>query len=320
MSKFFYLFSVLSFFMITQTFSQGCSDAGFCTMGAMRPSQVYTKKINFRLRELELNYYSGSTKLTPTINAATVDFNFGINDNMSMQVKLPYMWIDGNLGRTSGLGDISLSFTRNIYTTENYHINATLGGKIPTNRSDIKEGANTDHTTTGEEAVLPMYYQTSLGSYDIVAGGAFISRNWMFAAGVQIALNENENTFATDDWDEYPDPHYLNSHDLATNLKRGTDIMIRAERAFHFSKWDIRLGILPIWRITRDEIESASGERIKPDNTTGLALTALGNVAYHFSTTHSIKFLYGFKITDRDINPDGLTRDDVVSLAYVVRF
>ena len=306
--------------MISEAFGQGCSDAGFCTMGAMRPSQVYSKKINFRLRELELNYYTGSTKLSPRINAATLDFTFGINDNMAMQVKLPYMWIDGNLGETSGLGDISWSFTRNVYSTESYHINATLGGKIPTNRSDIREGSNTEHTTSGEEAVLPMYYQTSLGSFDIVAGGAFISKKWMFAAGIQVALNENENSFSFDDWERYPDPNYLNEHHFATDLRRGTDIMIRAERSFHFSKWDIRLGVLPIWRITQDEIESTDGERIKEDNTTGLALSVLGNAAYHFSTRHSIRLLYGYKITDREINPDGLTRDDVISLAYVTRF
>ena len=41
------------------SFGQGCSDAGFCSMGAMRPSQVYNKKINFKLKELEVGYYRG---------------------------------------------------------------------------------------------------------------------------------------------------------------------------------------------------------------------------------------------------------------------
>lgn len=319
---------VLSMVCTLQTYGQGCSDAGFCTMGAMRPSQIYTRKINFKLRAVEFNYSTGSTPLTPRVNAATVDFTFGINDKTSMQVKVPYVWVNGSLGNTSGVGDLSLSFTRNIYSNEKFHINATLGGKIPTNNGDKDEDVNEEFISDGIpiNQDLPMYYQTSLGSYDIVAGASMISKKWMFATGIQIALNENENDFRFGHWQNYFDPPYLRTYDLANNLKRGTDIMFRAERAFHFSNVDIRVGILPIFRITKDEIldvrasSDTFNERIKLDGTTGLALTGLLNAAYHFNANNSVKFLYGFKFVDRDVNPDGLTRDDVLSLAYVIRF
>ncbi|MEL7003963.1 MAG: hypothetical protein AAFN93_14670 [Bacteroidota bacterium] len=311
-----------------QNYGQGCSDAGFCTMGAMRPSQIYTRKINFKLREVEFNYSRSSTPLTPTISAATVDFTFGINDKTSMQVKVPYVWVDGSLGNTAGVGDLSVSFTRNVYSNEQFHINATLGGKIPTNNGDLDEDVNEEFISDGipTNQDLPMYYQTSLGSYDIVGGGSLISKKWMFAAGFQIALTENQNDFRFGHWQNYFDPPYLRDYDLANDLKRGTDIMIRAERAFHFSNVDIRLGVLPIFRITEDEILDVNpasetfNERIKVDGTTGLALTSLLNVAYHFNAYNSVKLLYALKITDRDVNPDGLTRDDVFSLAYVIRF
>ncbi|TRX52636.1 hypothetical protein FNH22_21535 [Fulvivirga sp. M361] len=318
--KRFTLLVILLCLSSSYVFCQGCSDAGFCSMGAMRPSQIYSKAINFKLRELEVSYYQGSTKLTPTINAATLDFNFGITDKMTAQLKLPYMWVDGSLGKTSDLGDVSFSLTRNMYSTENYHINATIGGKIPTNQSDIKDGSNVEFTNGVDERSLPMYYQTSLGSYDLVLGASYISKKWMFATGFQFALTENENSFDPTHWPNYPFPEYIREYDIATNLKRGTDFMVRAERAFHFAKWDIRLGVLPIFRISKDEIDNAAGERIKLDKTTGMALTAIGNVAYHFNTQHSVKLMYGLKITDRDVNPDGLTRDDVISIAYAVRF
>lgn len=314
-----------------QSFGQGCSDAGFCTMGAMKPSQIYSKKINFKLRSVEFSYGRAQTTLTPTITAATVDLAFGINEKTSFQLKLPYYWVDGNLGNTSGLSDISYSFTRNMYSTESFHINATLGGKIPTNNSDIDSEVNSEFLTDGREASglstdLPMYYQTSLGSVDIVAGASFISKKWMFATGIQIALTENQNDFRWDQWGNYPDINYLQDNNLANNLKRGTDIMFRVERAFHFSKWDFRVGALPIFRITKDEIldiipgSPTEGQRIKVENTIGLALTAIGNVAYHFNTNNSVALLYGIQITDRKTNPDGLTRDNVLSLSYVVRF
>ena len=320
-----YLFLLFSVTIVYSGYGQGCSDAGFCTMGAMRPSQIYTKKINFKLRSIEVSYYQGSTHLTPTISAATVDFNFGFNELTSMQVKLPYLWVNGSLGKTSDLADISLSITRNVYTSDTYHLNATIGAKIPTNSSNLQT-TNTDLTSDNQPHTLPMYYQTSLGSYDFVAGFAYISQKWMFATGIQMALSSNQNNFRYEDWDNYPDQFYLQSYDLANQLKRGTDIMFRAERAFHFSKVDIRLGLLPILRISKDKIidkdlaSDTFDERIKLENTTGLALSALLNTAYHFNTNNSVKFMFGLKLTDRDVNPDGLTRDSVLSLAYEARF
>ncbi|MEQ8475917.1 hypothetical protein [Fulvivirga sp.] len=304
---------------------QGCSDAGFCTMGAMKPSQIYTRTINFKLRSAELSFGRGKTTLTPVLNVVTMDLTFGINEKTSFQFKLPYQTVKGNLGETSGLSDISYSFTKNMYSTERFHINATLGGKIPTNNSDLDSDVKSEHITTGLPAGtstdLPMYYQTSLGSWDIVAGASFISQKWMFATGIQMALTENENDFRYEQWANYPDENYLQDNFLANNLKRGTDIMLRVERAFHYSNVDIRLGLLPIFRISKDEIlDRTTNERVKVDGTTGMALTALLNVAYHFNTNHSLKFLYGKKITDRDVNPDGLTRENVASISYVVRF
>ncbi|QSE96272.1 porin family protein [Fulvivirga lutea] len=327
-------FNVLAFFvgvLITaNSYGQGCSDAGFCTMGAMKPSQIYTKKINFKLRSAEFSYGQGNTTISPKITAATVDLTFGINEVTSFQLKVPYYWVTGNLGETSGLSDISYSVTRNVYSTEQFHINATLGGKIPTNASDldsdVKSQFITDGLPEGTSTDLPMYYQTSLGSWDLVAGASYISQKWMFATGIQIALTENENDFRYEQWAEYPDDNYLRDNFLANDLKRGTDVMLRVERAFHFSKWDIRAGLLPIFRITKDEIldtragSPTEGQRIKVDKTTGLAMTALLNVAYHFNTNNSISGIYGQKITDRDVNPDGLTRDNVFSIGYVVRF
>ncbi|ELR72409.1 hypothetical protein C900_01565 [Fulvivirga imtechensis AK7] len=302
-----------------QGYGQGCSDAGFCTMGAMRPSQVYSQKINFKLRALEVNQYRGTTKITPVINVTTLDFTFGITEKTSFQVKIPYQWVNGNLGETSSLGDISYSVTSNIKSTEKYHINATLGGKIPTNNSTL-EASN--EFTSFQDAELPMYYQTSLGTWDVVAGAAFISKKWMFAAGVQVpVVHNNDNDFRFEEWTGYPSEDYLRHNHLANDLKRGTDVMLRAERAFHFSNLDIRIGLLPIFRITKDQIRDIdTNEMVKLDNTTGMALSAILGVAYHFNTFHSVKLLIGRKITDRDVNVDGLTREDVASLAYVIRF
>lgn len=313
----FFLFSLAIF----ETYAQGCSDAGFCTMGAMRPSQIYTRKINFKLKALEVNQYRGKTTLSPVVNVSTLDFTFGINEKTNFQIKLPYQYVNGNLGYTSSFGDISYSFTRNIYSSDKFNVNATLGGKIPTNNGNLKDGSDTEFTSDNAEQALPMYYQTSLGTWDVVAGASLINKKWMFAFGIQVpVVQNNENDFRYEDWDNYHSPSYIREYDLATSVKRGSDIMIRIERAFHFSNLDIRIGALPIYRFSKDQIKDNAGDYQKLDGTTGMALSILGNVAYHFNTAHSLKFMYGHKLLDRDVNPDGLTRHNVISLAYVVRF
>ena len=149
--------------------AQGCSDAGFCTMGAMKPDQPFHKKLNLRLRSVELSFYRGTTPLTPIVYVATADFNFSLNSKTSFQAKLPFQFVRGQLASTSGLGDISLCLTRNVYRSEKFDINVSFGGKIPTNGADKEV----------DGLPLPMYYQTSLGSYDVIAGLSLISRKWL---------------------------------------------------------------------------------------------------------------------------------------------
>src|SRR5262245_9588536 len=186
-------------FLPLLSYSQGCSDAGFCTMGAMKPDQPYNKKIEFRLRSMELSFYRGTTTLTPVIYVATADLNFSLNSKTSFQVKLPYQAVKGRLANTSGMGDISLCLTRNVLTRERFDINVSLGAKIPTNHSDKDVNG----------LPLPMYYQTSLGTYDAIAGLSLITRQWLFATGIQVPFNKNNNGFIWSAWDGSDEKAYV---------------------------------------------------------------------------------------------------------------
>lgn len=299
--------------------AQGCSDAGFCTMGAMKPDQAYSKKIDFKLHSVELNYYRGTTLLSPVVTVFTADVTIGINDRNSIQVKLPYQMVSGNLGETQGIGDISISASRIIGNIGSGSFGVTVGAKLPSGKSDL-ENRDTQHGPGGD---LPMYYQVSLGTFDAVAGASYINEKWLFATGIQIPLiHQNENDFRWGHWPDYPDQAgYLIKHDLANDLKRGTDVMLRIERNWRFVNYNFSLGALPIYRITKDEVYNfKTDEREKLDGTTGLALSVLGSFGYNLNVNNSVKLIYGRKLVDRDVNPDGLTRHDVLSFSYIYRF
>lgn len=311
---------LLLLFCSSQALSQGCSDAGFCTMGAMKPDQPFNKKIPIRLRSMEVSFYRGTTTTSPIVYVATADLNFSVFDSKtSFQVKLPFQAVKGNFGNTNGISDISLCLTRNIFSSEKFDINISLGSKIPTNGSNLK---NEDNGLS-----YPMYYQTSLGTFDAIAGISLINRNWLFATGIQHAFNKNKNQFTWSDWDpvyqEGNGQDYVRTYAQCYELKRGTDIMLRAERNFRFSRFNASLGMLAIYRINRDEITvnpKTTPERVKPDGTTGMALSSIATVGYSFNVRSGIRILYGRKLVDRDVNPDGLTRHDVSTISYYFRF
>lgn len=301
----------------TAAFGQGCSDAGFCTMGAMKPDQPYNKRLELKLRTMEFSLYRGTTTLTPIIQVANLDFSFSLNSRNALQIKLPYQWAQGTLGNTSSIGDISMCFTRNLLSTDKFDLNLSIGAKIPTNNSNTLDVAGN---------ALPMYYQTSLGTYDAIAGISLINRKWLFATGIQIPLNTNGNKF---DWNTWPttDPaelEYLKKYPNSTDLRRGVDVMLRIERNFRLSRFNFSAGLLPIYRITADEITNFQGVRTSVDSkgnvAKGLALSWILTAGYNFNAHAGIRLLVGHKLVLRKFSPDGLTRELVSSLSYSYRF
>lgn len=295
---------------------QGCSDAGFCTMGAMKPDQPYNKRVELKLRAMELSFYRGTTTLTPIIYVANIDFSFSLNSRNSFQVKVPYQWAQGQLGNTSSIGDISLCYTRNIYSSDRFDLNASFGAKFPTNNSNTMAGPNP----------LPMYYQTSLGTYDLIAGISMINRKWLFATGIQIPLNQNGNQFDWHRWisDDPAEQAYVQKYPNSTDLRRGVDIMLRVERNFRLSRFNFSAGLLPIYRISADEITNFQGVRTSKDakgnEAKGLALSWIVTTGYNFNARSGVRLLVGHKIVQREFSPDGLTREFVSSLSYSYRF
>lgn len=308
----------LALSMYVAALGQGCSDAGFCTMGAMKPDQPFNKKALLKLKSMEISFYRGKTTTSPIVYVATADMNFNIIDDKTfLQVKLPYQSITGNFGKNSGLGDISICLTRNLYSSERFDIGLSVGGKIPSNDSNNKSKEN--------GLSFPMYYQTSLGTYDFITGLSLISKKWLFATGIQHPFNENKNGFTYKGWiPVYQDGKqeaYVRTYWPAYHLKRGTDIMFRAERNFRYARFNMSIGVLPIIRINKDEVtDPNTNEREKLKGTTGMAFTAIGTIGYNFNVKSGIRLLVGKKLKDRDVNPDGLTRHNVTTFSYYYRF
>lgn len=292
--------------------SQGCSDAGFCTMGAMRPNQHYSTQANVKLRSIEFSQYIGYTKFNDLILNYTLDANVSIGNKNTFQVKVPYQMVYGTLANTHGTGDISLSFTRNVIAKSKYQVNVSIGTKLPTMVPNLK---------SDDGRPLPSYYQTSLGTYDAIAGISIITRQWLIATGYQQALNSAANEFVWAKWETSDKKQDALAYPVSKDILRGKDVMLRIERNFRSSKFNAYVGLLGIYRLTKDKVFSPPNKEIREkDGTTGLALTALGGIGYNISVKTSIKGMFGCKLLQRQTNPDGLSREWVQTIGVEYRF
>jgi len=148
----------------------------------------------------------------------------------------------------------------------------------------------------------------------------------LLATGIQVPLNQNGNKF---DWHRWvdDDPNelaYVQRYPNSTDLKRGTDIMLRVERNFRLNRINFSVGLLPIYRITADRITNFQNDRTsfdaKGNEARGLAMSWITTAGYNFNVRSGIRILIGHKITQRQFSPDGLTREFVSSITYIHRF
>ncbi|MBC8110474.1 MAG: hypothetical protein H7Y04_05385 [Verrucomicrobia bacterium] len=310
------LFPLLFFIFSYQLLSaQGCSDAGFCTMGAMRPNQHFRPRLDVRLRSVEITQFYAYTKFGDNMLSSIVDLNLGISSKTSVHIKLPYTFIWGRLPANQGFGDVSLSLTYTVFSSERFHLNATLGTKIPPNQAN-----QTHKDSLGTERSYTTYYQTSLGTYDIIAGLSLTSRNWLFAIGYQQALTRNSNQFIKTTWSDTQFSDRAFAYPNSKEIIRGIDGMFRIERNQRFSRLNTYLGILGIYRFTPDIYENENQVRKSFPETQGITLNLITGAGYQFSAKTGVKLMGGFKLYERERNADGLSRDVVFTLSFERRF
>ena len=306
-----WLATLLIFCSISFSYGQGCSDAGFCTMGALRPDQAFNRRVQFRLRSVEFSQYLGKTRFKDFVHVSTLEATLGINDANAIHVKLPFQFVQGPLGTHGGLGDLSLSYTRTLVVKDDWQVQASVGTKVPLRQPNLVHESGLP---------LPMYYQPTLGTVDLIAGVSFISKEWLVATGVQHALNPNSSDFLWAPWEGHPLRDVILTYPQSNQVRRGTDVMLRVQYTLRLGNKYMFVGALPIYRLAEDQIVNPAGDLVSIAGSDGLALTGLLGGGYRFNTRSGIKGLLGMALVQRLKNPDGLSRKYVFSVGYEYRF
>ncbi|NJO91378.1 MAG: hypothetical protein HC831_22250 [Chloroflexia bacterium] len=282
--------------------SQGCSDAGFCTVQSVKPGatdSLYSKPNTFKAG---LTY--GIAQYQVSVFSPYAEYTRKLGAKFSVTTRLIFALRNGKLATTYGLADALVS--------ANYIINKKLqmvaGAKLPVNSANkTKNGLS-----------LPMTYQTSLGTADIILGMSYDLNLFVITTAWQQPVAQNKNTFLFND---YP-LSVLNEGYLSTNqYERKGDVLLRLSHQTNFgsTKYSLISSILPIYHLGNDTYKNNSGERITIVGSEGLTLNLNLFFNYKLNENNLLEFTAGAPVIARKSRPDGLSQFSL-GVEYVVRF
>lgn len=299
---------LISLLTINNSYSQGCSDAGFCTIGNL--NQQGSDFSVSKKQKLSFLFPSGIGDEGVYVFTPGIQYDNRLSKQWAIQARITANYASGNLGSAAGLGDIFLS---SIYTAKTRGVWAKsflLGAKVPLNTGDIRE----------DNKPLPMQYQSSLGTYDIIAGFTIANKKWLFATAIQQPVSGiNRNTFLPAYWNTPEAYKYSPTNDF----NRKGDVLLRAGYEINSAKtWRLNIGLLGIYHLGKDTYVdgNVSNKPIKLIGSEGLTLNGTAAASYRLNSKLLLGLTAGVPFIVRDIRPDGLTRKFVLSPELIFHF
>ncbi|OXA72310.1 hypothetical protein B0A56_13760 [Flavobacterium columnare NBRC 100251 = ATCC 23463] len=268
--------------------AQGCSDAGFCSVG--NPFKTVNKDIK---NYIEVNAGYGLGEKNTGIISSHIAYTRLFTDRLAMNVKVTGLSANGNLGTKTNVGDLFITANYKLNDSDKLKWSGLLGLKIPFTKGNDK--INT--------ISLPMPYQSSLGTYDIIGGLEVGLKKWDFNLATQIPLSDNKNSYLSN----------LSSNQgfVSSNLlHRKPDVLFRSTYKILLANEQLTLkpNLLFIYHLGNDSYIDQLNQKIEIANSNGLTLN--GNIIanYKLGANSSIETSLAAPFIIRKVRPDGLTR------------
>lgn len=294
-------FAILFFICVSYTWSQGCSDAGICSVnkGFTADSLLLKNNLEFSsiysLGEADVQYVSHYLSYTKRFN-----------NRFAFTSKVTLSTATGSFGTRTQFGDAFLIGNYSFEAKNNKQWSALLGFKFPFTASNLKINGYS----------LPLDYQSSLGTIDVFLGTNVHFKKWDFNAALQIpVINLNKNSYFKEysGTDDFP----------STNLfERKPDALIRATYTIKTPnhKLTFKPNVLFIYHLGEDTFENIFGQRESIKGSDGLTLNGNLISTYHINTKNQIELSLATPFVVREIRPDGLTRSLVLGVNYQYSF
>ncbi|MFM9946296.1 MAG: hypothetical protein ACKVQB_13780 [Bacteroidia bacterium] len=299
MKKIFKVLILLTAFYKAQ--SQGCSDAGFCTAGSIKPTSANQIDNSFGFT---LGYGLGEQKthvITPQFEP-----QIKVSSKSMVQAKIPFVFINGKVGSVKGFGDVVLTYNYLMDSTFKNPVTLTFGTRIATGTSALK----------AKNIPLPMPYQVSLGTTDLILGAKMqLKKGFSISVGCQLPMfNKNQNGFDSASFKLVREKGLENgiindeeNYFISSQLKRKADILLRVDRIFKIKSDMLSIGLLPIYHLGNDKVE-LNNQTIEIENSRGLTLNFNCGFYHKWGNNLELSAVFAAPLIVRESRPDGLTR------------
>lgn len=279
--------------------AQGCSDAGFCTVDALK-SPDGDSTLTQKSIQLKTGVTVGKADYGITILASHVEYNRQLNKNWGYDLKLTQLAQLTDSIKTNGLGDLFLTGT---YKT-NTKIAFTMGVKLPL----------ADGTKERNGLPLPNDFQSSLGTIDFICG---ISKEWKqfrFTAAIQQPFVQEKNRFSPELFDSLS---VFSTFQSTNRFERRGDVLVRVNYVWQVKqRWKITPGLLAIYHLGEDTYLDEFDMRKPITGSEGLTLNGTLLAQYSINKSHKLELSMGTPFVVRENRPDGLTRSFVATLEW----
>ena len=287
---------------------QGYSDAGAASIGFMKPI-LATDTAN--TATLLTGVSVGLADEDVVVISPFLEANFNLLPRTYLHLRAPFVFANGNLANTADMGDIFAGLSYSVWQPDSAtNLRVMAIGKVAFNRADKR----TDNFP------LPMQYQTSTGTYDLIVGTTYSRKNWNLGIAYQHVLkNDNENNYLRDyvrDNEDYL--KYLN----ARNLERAGDLVARVEYVMTRpgKLHQMTFGVVPVYHVGKDSYETISGKREDIMGSDGITVNLNMSFLYQLSSNGGLRLTFAGPFERNDVQPSGLGRKGFSMLNYEYRF
>ena len=304
MTKFKFILIVTILFAIGASYSygQGCSDAGFCTMNSFKSNNTdSTEVLN---NQFKIGVFYGKADNSISVFGNYLEYTRQLSKKFGLDAKLTTIAQDGNGISAFGLSDIFLNANYKV----NEKVKLTLGAKIPLS----------DASNTRNNLPLPMDYQASLGTFDLIFGIGYEIKKIQVVAAIQQPLTQNKNQFTSTN---YPINSELRTFQSTNNFERSGDVLLRVSYPIIInSKFKLTPSILPIYHLSNDKYTDEFNIKQEIKGSHGLTLNGNVYLDYEINSKNIIQLNLGMPFIVRESRPDGLTRSFIANLEYRIKF
>ncbi|MBP6386628.1 MAG: hypothetical protein KA313_04995 [Pseudarcicella sp.] len=300
--------SILSFtllFLFASVFGklygQGCSDAGFCTINSFKPGTIVEKE---NKNQLSVGTFLGKADNSITAYGSYLEYNRQLSSSFGIETKISMLAQNGNNVNEFGFSDIFLNVNYKTLSKVKF----TLGFKIPLSEANKVLDNNS----------LPMDYQASLGTFDVLFGLGYEIGKLQLVTALQQPLNQNNNKFLATNFSSNSE---LSKFQSTNQFSRRGDVLLRISYPmFINSKLKFTPSVLPIYHLGNDSYVNETGSRVEIDKSEGFTLNGNLYLDYELNKKNVIQLSVGVPFVVRNSRPDGLTRSFIANFVYGVKF